>query len=314
MSLLSDLSNVAVTHDLDHGWKRSQVKSLPELRDPTLLKPHRRAYMTSSSVTIKDSKTKRMVGDSVQQGELSRAYLKLTMANALDAGGSKLLAKRVPWRREALQFLDRAPAYYFAGQAGGPFELVDIKACYASLYMKMTLDLTYRPDTDPPLLGLGRAVFPHREEWMEAKGPRNAAWGTVLRTHGPEWRHGELIRDAYPNSFFAPDLRGFVLDCTNAIALEAIERFGALSWAVDGGAFRPGEGHAFIHWLGETWGLVGEVRAEGPGWLFGATSYAIGSEVTEDVRKGHAAQWPATLNLRHDVRRQWLADAVKGQD
>ena len=306
MTLLSDLATEATTKDGNNGWQRQSVKSLPELRDSDLLKPFKKAYMTDSSVTIKDTKTRRVIGERVTNGELGRLYLKRVMTNGAEAGNATLL-RRVPYRREAMQFMDRGPAYYFAGECGGPFTLVDIKACYATLYTRLTLNVIYRPECNPPLFGLGRGQFPQVGEWLETKGPRNALWGTVLNPTGPEWRHGEFTPNAYPNRFFAPDLRGMVYDAAHAIAREATTRFGALSWAVDGGAFRPEEAREFIDWLDTAWGLTAEVRAEGPGWMFGATSYSIGPVTTEDVRKGKAMQWSEMDGLRRDVKSQWLA-------
>lgn len=310
MTLLQDLTTEALDRDGEGGWTREQVTEIPEHRNPDLLKGFERAYLTPLSLTIKDTRTRKVIGADVSSGEIGRLYLKRVMRQALEAGGSKMLATKVPWRHDALQFMDRGPAYYFAGQLGGPFELVDITSCYASLYTRLTIDMTYRPETNPPLLGLGKGAFTDRAEWMKVKAPRNAAWGSVLRQRGREWRRGVLIEEAYPNQFFAPDLRGIILDAAHAIALEAKETFGALSWAADGGCFRPGEGQRFIEWLDATWGMSADVRAEGPGWMFGPTSYSIGPVTTADVKAGRAIQWPETDNLRRqgDFQRSWLAD------
>ena len=313
MTLLTELTTEALTRDGDNGWTRHEVDEIPEHREPELLKPFAHAWVSPHSLTIGDTKRRTIIGTSVSNGELSRLYLKRTMSNALEAGGNRLLAKRVPWHKGALQFENRGPAYFFEGQTGGPFEMVDIKACYASLYTRMTIDMVYRPDTDPPLLGLGSGAFPRVDEWLEAKGPRNALWGSTLARYGREWRHGVVTENAFPNRFFAPDLKGFVYDAAHAIASEAKSTFHALSWAVDGGVFRPGEGQAFSHWLGETWGLDADIRAEGPGWLFGPSSYQIGPTVTADVKAGRAKQSEPMMNLRRQSSRtrDWLADVFK---
>jgi len=316
MTLLSDLATEALERDSNTGWTRQEVDEITEHRDPRLLRPFKRAWVSPHSLTIGDTRTRKVLGSSISNGELSRLYLKRTMTNALDAGGNRMLAKRVPWHRGALQFEDRGPAYFFAGQVGGPFEMIDIKACYASLYTRMTLDLVYRPDTDPPLLGIGRGSFPQASEWLEEKGPRNALWGTTLGRFGREWRHGQIIEDAFPNRFFAPDLGGFVYDAAHAIASEAKTTFHAMSWAVDGGVFRPGDGQAFAQWLSDSWGLVADIRAEGPGWMFGPTSYQIGPVTTADVKAGRAKQSEAFNTLRRQSKRQrrWLADVFKERE
>ena len=312
MTLLEELSTEAVNRGLENGWTREIVKSLPS--DPDFFKPFKRAYRSETSMTIKDTKSRKVVGSAVSSGELGRGLLRRVMSNGAEAG-NPILTKRVPYRRPALQFLDRRPAYFFAGECGGPFVLVDIKACYASLYTRLTLDMFYRPDTDPPLIGFGKADFPKSDEWMAAKAPRNALWGSLISTHGPEWRHGELVPKAYPNTFFAPDLVGLVYDACHAIALEAKQTFKALSWAVDGGVFRPEDAYAFCAWLDARWGLTPEVRAEGPGWMFGVTSYQIGGLMTLDVKKREARHSEPFDSLRpqRDYQRRWLADVFAGR-
>jgi hypothetical protein len=314
-TLFNELAEEATTHDEENGWSREIVTGIPELKNPDLLKPFAHAFMSSSSITVKDIKSRRIVGSHVTSGELSRLYLKRVMGHAAETTGKSIFTKRVPYQRDAMQFTDRHPAYYFAGQCGGPFVLVDITACYATLYTRMTLDLTYRPECSPPLLGLGRASFPRVPEWVQAKGPRNALWGNLLRLRGGEWRYGKFIEDAFPNKFFAPDLSGLVYDAAHAIAIEARETFGALSWAVDGGVFRPEEGRRFIEWLEDTFSMIADVRAEGPGWLFGPTSYTIGDVTTQDVKHGRAHEWPETDTLRmtDERSRGWLADVVQGR-
>ncbi len=297
--LISELRSSA----LDDGWERQSVPAIPEIRDPSLLAPYAHAYMGEKSLTIKDTRVRKVVGDVVSPGEVGRLYLRKVMAEGE--------LRKIHYRREALQFTDRRPAYFFKGQTGGPFVLVDVKACYASIYSRLCLDLTYRPDTDPPLLGLGNAAFIRSSEWLSAKDERNAMWGNLLRPRVREWRHGEPV-EKIPNRYFSPDLVGIVFDVAHAIAGKAVE-MGALTWAVDGGAFRPEEGRGFIEWLSRSFGLIADIRAEGPGWLFGATSYSIGPVVTEDVRKGNAREWETSSNLRR-VRSEWLADVMKERE
>jgi hypothetical protein len=313
MTLLDDLTTEALTRDLEHGWIRQRVTSIPEFNNPDLLKPYRRAYLSDNAVTVRDTKTRKVTKNAVSNGELGRLYLRRVMGEGV-VKGNPILAKRIPWRKASLQFEDRSPAYFFTGQTGGPFVLLDIKACYANLYTRLSLDMVYRPESNPPLLAFGQATFPSSPEWMAAKGPRNALWGTMLSSHGPEWHHGTFVQRAYPNNFFAPDVKGLVYDAINAIAHVAREEFGALSWAVDGGVFRPEEGRAFIQWLHDLWGLEAEVRAESQvGWLFGATSYQIGAVTTADVKKGQAREWPEMDSVRRSPSYQcsWLADSLK---
>ena len=157
--LIDELKEEAQTRDAERGWTRQIVDRLPEIRDPSLLEDYARAYMGESALTVIDTRTRKIVRTDVSNGEIARLYMKSIMHEEKD-----FLAKRVPYRKDAAQFLDRRPAYYFAGPTAGPFVLVDVTACYASIYSRLTLDLTYRPECDPPLLGLGRGRFPRSAE------------------------------------------------------------------------------------------------------------------------------------------------------
>ena len=169
MSLLDDLQRAVLTRDQERGWQRQVVSSLPEVRNPALLAPYAHAFLGAGAVTIRDTRERRVIGRPVSPGEIARTYVKTIMSQ-----GDDMLSKRIPWRRPALQFMDRRPAYWFSGPTPGPFVLVDIAACYATLYSRLTLDVTYRPECNPPMIGLGRGHFPRREEWLSAKSSRNA--------------------------------------------------------------------------------------------------------------------------------------------
>lgn len=306
MTLLTDLADQALSRDSERGWNRQTVERIPEVHDPELMKPYAHAFLSKRSISVRDDRTRRIVGQEVADGELARLYLKRTLEEAQ--------RPKVPFKRPALEFTTRQPAYHFEGEQGGPFELVDISACYASLYCRLALDLTYRPDSSPHVLVVGHATFPDNAEWRQSKGPRNALWGNLLKPRGSEWRFGVQVDDAYPNRYFAPDLTGIVLDAAHAIAGQAVNKYGAVSWAVDGGCFRPGQGRAFIEWLSGSFGLTATVRAEGPGWLFGATSYRVGAEETADVKKGRAHVWPRMTRLRPIRWSRWLADVFKERE
>jgi hypothetical protein len=311
--LLDELQNEATIRDEENGWTRETVTTLPEWRDPELLKPFAKAYLSEKSVTIRDTKVRKIVGPKIPNGAIARLYLQSILRHAKEEAPKSMLARRVPFQRDAHQFDERRPAYFFRGQTGGPFVLVDITACYASIYSRLSVDMTYRPDTDPPLFGIGRGAFPRKDEWIETKGPRNALFGSIVNPTVREWRHGEPVDNAFPNRFYAPDLKGVIFDVCHAIALEAREEFGCLSWAVDGGIFRPEEGRTFVEWLESAFGLNATVRAEGLGWMFGPTSYSIGEVTTADVEKGQAHEWPETDNLRETSKRSrgWLADVLR---
>ena len=90
MTLIQELSSEATAHDLERGWTRESVGSLPELRDPDLLKPFARAYLANQSLSVKDTRTRKIVGQEVADGEIARLYLKRTVKQALERRGLKV--------------------------------------------------------------------------------------------------------------------------------------------------------------------------------------------------------------------------------
>jgi hypothetical protein len=228
-----------------------------------------------------------------------------------------MLRARVPWRRDAIPLAERTAPQFFEPlpeRHAEPFALVDIDACFASIYSRLTLDVTYRPDCNPPLLGLGRVVWQRRDEWVAAKGPRNSVCGMLKRPRLTEWRRGEE-RPGAANRFFAPDLYGVIMDVANAIAEETCEQFRVTSWATDGGVIHEDDAAPWIAWLAARWGLVGSVRAAGPGWVFGCNSWSVGPDQTGDVAKGRSRQWGPTDRVRRSgaYLRDMLAETMRGR-
>lgn len=305
MTIIEELRAERLRMDAERNWVREAVTVVEEFRDPALLAPYRRAFISPASASIADSRTRRTIGGQVTPGEMARAYLR----RVLDG------RRAVPYQRQATALCDRRPGYYFSGARTGHLALVDVRACYASIYSRLSLDVLYRPESRPPIVAVGRMPFPARNEWLSAKAPRNAAFGNLLRPRICEWRYGVPVEDAAPNRFFAPDLQGMVIDVTHCVAQETRALFGTSSWAVDGGTIPAERADEWIDWLAERWGLTGEVRASGGALLFGPTSWRIGDTQTRDVEHGRPHAWPATDSIRPlpTRLRDELAAVMKGR-
>ncbi len=230
MPLLDELREAVVARDEANGVERQHVEPgpgdvLPEFRRPELLAPYRRCWVGPRSLVAWERRRRlRRIVDDFTAGELARAYLRLAYPE-----------RAVPRSRVAAAFGDRNSAYFFAGGVQvGRWALVDVDACYASIYSRLTLDVVYRPECDPPYLALGRYGFPRRDEWLALKKERNALAGSLKRRYLPEWRFGKRC-EASPNRWYAPDLWGAVLDIAHSVAAETREQFGSVSWSVDAG-------------------------------------------------------------------------------
>lgn len=318
------------------GWQRELVPVVAQYQDHTLLRPFKRAFCSPVSCSVLDLR-KRFVLDvaPVPPGEMARLYLRRTLHEAAEGLSERsIYHKRVPYRRDALQFTDRRmPFYYWAGEqvndTARQWAMVDIRHCFASIYLRTGLDPVYRPEGSPPLFGLGRAPFPCPDEWdamtawvqfhhkrppVELPAPRNALVGTCWRERLTEWRRGVEAVDAVPNHFFAPDLRGFISDVCHGIGQESVRLFGAVSWAVDGGAVPLERAEEWCAWLSARWSLTGTIRTSGPGYIWSAISWRIGPVVTRDAGRGCARRADASDGIRHqdDKRRDWLAAVMRG--
>ena len=297
---LASLRQAVLARDEAQGYRRHVVEEIAEYRRPELLRPYTQAWVSSRSCTIRDARLKKVIrGDEVSSGQIARAYLRCQMERAAEETGRASLARRVPRQAGATEMhASWTPAYFFSGEAAGPFALVDITACYWTLALRLgCIDLTWVPTASPPLLGIG-VIRVEPDDVGSDKLVRNAIIGSTVRPHVTWWRHGTPVEDRMPNRFHAPDFFAAVLGATHAIASEAVRRFGALSWSVDGGAFRPEEGRAFIAWLARAWGLEATVRTEGPGWLWGPNCWTIGGLSTADVAKGRALHVGPYSSLR----------------
>lgn len=305
MNLLDELHGAIAARDAAGGWERRKVGTIRAWGNPSLLAPYKRAWVGPYSSVVLDTRRREVVGEKVSNGEIARAYLRRAMAEAAEAEGRERLARRVPVTAYARKLhADPAIPYFYerppSGLDGwpGPFALVDVVACYASIYSTLTLDMTWRPDCDPPLVGLGRIPFPRAEEWRQVKGPRNALLGCTMRPTVTEWRHGAPLEGRIPNRFYAPDLHGFVLACVHQIAWAATRRFGAVTWSTDGGMFRPEHGRAFVGWLRATWGLEASIRTEGPGFVWSPNCWSVGGQETADVAHHGARVWEPYDSIR----------------
>ena len=302
-ALLDELASRVLDSDGNGGWKRTVVDDLPELHRVELMGSYRQAWLSPTKLTIRDTREKRVVGGGVTSGEVAREYLRDTLAGR----------PSVPYRRDAMALTNRKPGYFFAGQTVGSLALVDVDACFASIYGRLTIDVVYRPATRPRLIGLGTHPFPRTDEWMVAKKPRNSAYGALVNPHLSEWRKGRHV-EVSPNNFFAPDLVALIMDVTHSIAQETREKFGLVSWGVDGGIIPEDRADEWVTWLRERWAMGGSVRARGVGKAYGAVSWRIEDAMTLDVEHGHPHAWVEADTLRRlpgDLRDQ-LAELMRG--
>ncbi|MHB1474980.1 MAG: hypothetical protein ACYCV4_15435 [Dermatophilaceae bacterium] len=72
MTIIDELETEILDRDEAGHWKREAWHSLPEVRHPERLAPYARAFLGSQSLTIMDTRERRVVGGGVTPGEISR--------------------------------------------------------------------------------------------------------------------------------------------------------------------------------------------------------------------------------------------------
>ncbi len=293
MSLVETLRGEMLLHDETSGWERRQVTEVAAVRKRELLAPFRRAWLGPQSLTIGDLRRRDVaVPGGITDGQMARAYLRRQLSTATESQGKKV--DHIHWSR-GREFPElMTPPYWWRPLGGrplpGPWSIVDVDACYWTISSRLALDMVFDPTTSPPLLGFGRIPHELPGDIARHKRLRNAIVGSMTRRTLRDWRHG-VEHDTSPNRLYAPDHVGLVIGCVHQIAHAAVTRFGAVSWSVDGGAFRPDAGEQFISWLSETWGLAASVRATGPGVVWSPNAWSVGALETLDVEHGHAISW-----------------------
>ena len=219
----------------------------------------------------------------VTPGEVSRHWMRLYGERL----GQKVKIVSRKYQKDIFAALS-APCFFSPPEErGGPWAVVDIDACYFSLYNSMYFDLDFSPFTQR--CGFGKFPAEPSVELKESKTVRNALFGNLLVERLGELRFGKSACQT-PNNIFAPGLASYVWLTCHAIAQEARERFGFISWSTDGGICRPEDAEAFIAYLYSRWHLSASVRSSGPGYVWGHNSWSVGGVETKDVSDGRCTQ------------------------
>lgn len=306
---ISDLIAQAVDRSEEAGIRRVKCRLFEEWhRDTDRQKSTPRLWLGQQSAFVPEGRAGTKYIDRavwpVSFGEVSRQWMRYYASER----GEKITVR--PSRHTHEIFSAIPPAGYFLPPKDrhGPWTLVDIKACYFSLWQPMTFDLDINPITKR--FGIGRHDARPAVDLSEDKEVRNALWGNLSRRKIPELRFGEWAPEdkCAPNSRYCAGLGIFVYLACHSIMSEAREKFGFISWSTDGGITRPDDARKFVSWLWESWGLTAEIRAEGPGYVWGRNSWSIGGAETADIPKGRAIKQRALqppINVQTSTR-DWL--------
>lgn len=330
MTLVTDLAGQIDQRDEQRGWTREPHRDPLALVAAGKLDSVKRAFVSGKpnapqSLAIEDWRL-RLIHDEVWRipgPELARQYLRYSLTDWLAEHGKRLDYPRIPWRKQALSLglSEGAPAQWFEPPEhdGGPWSYVDAQACYPSIIARLSPVCEYRPGWPRPLLRLIGPEWPRVGEWIGDADPEpRTAWYGCLRAHKgvPELRRGQLTTNGGAvNRWFSPDLIGIVMDACHALAGELIALCpSACAWNTDALVCRPDDAPLAIAHARRRWGLSMRVEAEGPGFVWGRVTHAIGPRLTKDVAKGKAERHGpmSTLRVIPPAVADLLAAALRG--
>lgn len=306
MSLVAELTADRLQHDEEKGWRRDSCFIIPEWwDDQKRIAAVPRLFLSGTSATELGVR-RRWVDDPkfpVGWGEIARAYIDRALQGAKHRvkPGSIVGRGRVPWRKEALGFLPFKSGLYLSADAPrtGRMAVVDIDRAYWQIASAATADMFFRVRGDEVHWLVGRVEWPRVADTFEMADLGRSIVG-MLGSTGMKWRrYGVLSHPKTagcpagcrgphnaPSGLMAPDLVGMVAWTLQAVAVEAVERFGARMWMTDAAVVPTDRVEAYQAWLASRWHLSSRVVHRGPTMIYGANRYRCGEHQTRDVANG----------------------------
>lgn len=192
--------------------------------------------------------------------------------------------KMIPYNNRTKKLIKdaQAPRYYQGGYIGGFYAHSDIRAAHFSLYSPLSLDVRFDAYKNPMHLGLGKVDFLYQDWLQTRKFERNLISGALIRkTEIIKWNpKKDIYREQFFNKFLAPELHGYIQLTLQAIAYDAITKFGCVRWFVDGGIFPGDKVDAWNEYVAEEWGLLAETDTIATNsQLWNINTYRIGSRL-----------------------------------
>jgi len=178
---------------------------------------------------IREDKTVEYKGMTLAYSEICKAILETWEAEK--KGRKRKKGAFRFWKEDVETLKENRPAMYAKAGIYDDMMYVDIKGFYFNIYRRL-LDARYRRNK---YLGVGWPLREDIVEWLkEKKAVRNTLFGIMRTTKKTEYVKGHLhIKHAH-NRFFNPQLANLIYDISQAIALLAIEWWGAVYFNTDG--------------------------------------------------------------------------------
>ncbi len=193
------------------------------------------------------------------------------------------------------------PLHWVGTKVEGDLAYVDLRRAYWSLYTRLgRLDRPIVVRHDEVVVGDGMIPLVDAGMWRDTSLGRNAVVGITRATRFTELHRGQPVSREGPSRVTSPRLWRLLALILHSVALDLVERFGAVCVHTDGYILpahyvRPAMAH-----LRATWGLDSRVKGRGEGVVTGIGSYSIGDYRSVALR----APLPALSNLLEVSRGQ----------
>lgn len=200
-----------------------------------------------------------------------------------------------------------APNYYEGGTIQGDYAYVDIRSTFYSIYRLLNF-------YDPAVSVRGNSVsilkgwitLDECEIFARDKVARNAVVGLARTQRWIEYHYGKPEEMTGVSRITSPGLWAVVALVLNAIALDAIEKFGAVYVYTDGYIVPADQRQGLLDYLC-TWALSGRVEAFGEATIRGRGSYDFGKKQGRSQATGvpHREIHEMSPRLRTSLRNEW---------
>ncbi|RUM31862.1 MAG: hypothetical protein DSY42_02070 [Aquifex sp.] len=206
------------------------------------------------------------------------------------------------WKKEQKELLEaeaRIPQYVEPCRLENAL-YVDISGAYFTIYRRF-LYADYYPDK---FLKIPSKV-PDFSDIRDFKLVRNSVFGLMRTTKGIQYTYSNAKLVNIKNPLYHPSLCLLTYDVLNAIALEMIERAGAVYVNTDGYII-PFEKYEEAKEIAEEWGFRLKIEGQGEAHVVAVGCYRVGAKISEPYKQNRISQPRSFRAVRCLSDLEWL--------
>jgi len=216
--------------------------------------------------------------------------------------------KRWRWKKEQRELLEehaRIPQYALPIRMENAL-YVDLRSAYYGIYSRF-LFCDYLPNRYLKL----PHILPDFRDLESMKAVRNSVFGLMRATKGIQYTYHGAKLVSIRNVLYHPSLCLLTYDILNAIALEMVEKAGAVYVNTDGYII-PYEKYPIALEIALRWGFDLKIEAQGEAHVVAVGCYRVGEKISEPYRQNRIKKehYFRALNTLSDP--EWLMKRIQG--